>query len=108
MPPRKTTKSSLDRYHAKRDFSKTQEPKGGAVRKGHDPVLRYLIQKHQASHLHYDFRLELDGTLKSWPSPKGAVSILPTNGWPYMSRIIPSNTAASKGPSRKVSMAAAR
>jgi bifunctional non-homologous end joining protein LigD len=71
MPPRKTTKSSLDRYHAKRDFSKTQEPKGGAVRKGHDPVLRYLIQKHQASHLHYDFRLELDGTLKSWAVAKG-------------------------------------
>ena len=61
-------KDSLARYRAKRDFGKTPEP-GGVVaqKKGNS----YLIQKHEASHLHYDFRLELDGTLKSWAVPKG-------------------------------------
>ena len=60
---------SLKEYARKRDFGKTAEPKGGRVtgRKGH----RFVIQKHAASRLHYDFRLELDGTLKSWAVPKG-------------------------------------
>jgi hypothetical protein len=49
------------RYHAKRDFSRTDEPRGAAVRPGAGN-LRYLIQKHEATRLHYDFRLELDGT----------------------------------------------
>jgi bifunctional non-homologous end joining protein LigD len=70
MPPRSAYKSSLDRYHAKRDFKLTQEPKGKIGRESAGS-LRYLIQKHDASRLHYDFRLELDGTLKSWAVTKG-------------------------------------
>ncbi len=58
----------LDRYHQKRDFKKTPEPKGH-VKPGNSH--RFSIQKHAASHLHYDFRIELDGVLKSWAVPKG-------------------------------------
>ncbi|HVZ29715.1 MAG TPA: DNA ligase D [Asticcacaulis sp.] len=59
---------SLERYREKRDFSKTQEP-GGEV--GKTKGFHYLIQKHDATRLHYDFRLELDGVLKSWAVTKG-------------------------------------
>ncbi|MDP9108305.1 MAG: DNA ligase D [Pseudomonadota bacterium] len=60
---------SLDRYHAKRDFSITPEPRGKVAARGKS--LAFFIQRHDASHLHFDFRLELDGTLKSWAVPKG-------------------------------------
>ena len=67
-----TTRSALDRYQAKRDFNKTAEPRGKAPHLSSKPGgLRYLIQKHAARRLHYDFRLELDGTLKSWAVTKG-------------------------------------
>src|SRR5271170_7688626 len=59
---------SLKQYHQKRHFDKTSEPKGGQPIQG---GRQYLIQKHDASHLHYDFRLEVDGVLKSWAVPKG-------------------------------------
>lgn len=59
----------LKRYRDKRDFSRSSEPQGGAKRKDGDPV--FVIQKHDASSLHYDFRLEVDGVLKSWAAPKG-------------------------------------
>lgn len=59
----------LQRYYQKRDFSVTPEPRG---RVQHSPSRRrFVIQKHKARRLHYDFRLELEGTLKSWAVPKG-------------------------------------
>ena len=59
----------LEKYAEKRDFSKTKEPKAGRSKdKDH---LMFVIQKHDASRLHYDFRLEMDGVLKSWAIPKG-------------------------------------
>ena len=60
---------SLVKYAQKRDFKKTAEPKAGRSKdKDH---LMFVIQKHDASRLHYDFRLEMDGVLKSWAVPKG-------------------------------------
>ena len=57
-------------YNEKRDFSKTGEPKDGSYKnKGDNPI--FVIQKHDATNLHYDFRLEIDNTLKSWSVPKG-------------------------------------
>src|SRR3954465_12963757 len=60
---------SLSQYWKKRERCATGEPKGTVTRAG--KALSFVIQKHAASRLHYDFRLELDGTLKSWAVPKG-------------------------------------
>ncbi len=70
-PAAKPSPAALDEYARKRDFRSTPEP-------GADPgdappagALRFVVQKHWASRLHYDFRLELEGTMKSWAVPKG-------------------------------------
>ena len=70
----------LDDYHRKRDFAKTPEPAGDASLTGaSDPDApdapvrggRYVVQRHRATRLHYDFRLEIDGVLVSWAVPRG-------------------------------------
>jgi len=60
---------TLKDYQAKRDFRRTPEPSPGSRGVSAEPI--FVVQKHDASRLHYDFRLEVDGVLKSWAVPKG-------------------------------------
>lgn len=74
MPDRKTA-AQLAEYRRKRDFARTKEPKGDTIatnsRGAGKSRLAYVIQKHAATQLHFDLRLELDGVMKSWAVPKG-------------------------------------
>lgn len=68
----KSSSDTLKTYREKRDFSRTPEPDGSSKRKSKSRgKLSFVVQKHDASRLHYDFRLELDGVLKSWAVTKG-------------------------------------
>ena len=87
---------ALEEYRRKRDFQKTPEPPPGGV-KARTHELSYLIQKHAATRLHYDFRLELDGVL------------LPSQSdWRYGQRTIRDPMVPLKERYRKVSMGAVR
>lgn len=68
-----TSRNALADYHGRRDFSRTAEPKGGARERDGDR-LSFVVQIHDATALHFDFRLEVDGVLKSWAVPKGPSS----------------------------------
>src|SRR6201988_3095753 len=63
-------KSSLTEYAAKRSFEATPEPRASIPRRSGGPLL-FVVQKHRATRLHYDFRLECDGVLVSWAVPRG-------------------------------------
>lgn len=69
MAQRDKPTAGLDDFRRKRDFGRSPEPRGGATTGTDAPC--FVIQKHDASSLHYDFRLELGGVLKSWAVPKG-------------------------------------
>ncbi|MBM1219838.1 DNA ligase [Ponticoccus sp. SC2-23] len=69
MARKDTQKDDLERYRGKRDFSQSDEPEGSTRPEGDNCA--FVIQKHDASSLHYDFRIEVDGVLKSWAVPKG-------------------------------------
>ncbi len=75
MPSQRASErpGSLERYHKKRDFERTPEPSGrtGKPRAASGGKLRFVVQMHRATRLHYDFRLEADGVMASWAVPKG-------------------------------------
>ena len=96
---------SLQTYRKKRKFDVTPEPRGRQARgKGN----RFVIQKHAATRLHYDFRLELDGVMKSWAVTRGPSLVPPTSGSRFTPRITRSNTTASRARFRRANTAAAR
>ena len=96
----------LSLYQAKRDFTKTAEPSGKTrIKPAQYP--RFVIQKHAASRLHYDLRLEADGVFKSWAVTKGPSLAARDRRLAVKLRIIRSTTGTLKARSRKESMAAA-
>lgn len=69
MTSSRKSDGALQRYTDKRDFMRSSEPRGDTKSQDNGPI--FVIQKHDASSLHYDFRLEVEGVLKSWAVPKG-------------------------------------
>ena len=97
--------SKLSLYQRKRDFTKTAEPSGKTkIAPAEHP--RFVVQKHAATRLHYDLRLEVDGVFKSWAVTKGPSLDPQDRRLPPRRRTIRSTTAISKEPYPRASMAA--
>jgi bifunctional non-homologous end joining protein LigD len=71
----------FEEYRGKRKFGETPEPSGHKKRSSGEKRI-FVLQKHDATRLHYDFRLEIKGVLASWAIPKGRHAIPQLNGWP--------------------------
>lgn len=101
------TKDALAEYRRRRDFSRTPEPSAGSgFGPGSEPG--YVVQIHDASRLHFDFRLEVEGTLKSWAVPKGPSPTPTRSGWRSPPRTTRWSTGTSRASSGRASTAAAR
>jgi DNA polymerase Ligase (LigD) len=98
--------NKLSKYRAKRDFSKTAEPSGQT--KIASNRRRFIIQKHAATRLHYDLRLELDGVFKSWAVTRGPSLDPHESGSRSRSRITRSIMGTSRELSPRANMAAGR
>ena len=100
--------AKLTKYQAMRDFGLTAEPSGKDAKVKPSKALRFVIQKHAATRLHYDLRLELRGASSPGRCPRGRPWTRRTAAWRWRSRTIRSTTATSRGPSPRASTAAAR
>src|SRR3954468_453631 len=100
-----TRSDQLAEYRRKRDFERTREPKGTARRRT-ATRLAYVIQRHEATRLHFDLRLELDGVMKSWAVPKGPSLDPAVKRLAIEVEDHPSTTTGSRGRFPKASMAA--
>lgn len=89
-----TERNRLRDYRGKRDFDRTGEPRGRGAPAADRP--RFVVQIHDASTMHFDFRLQVDDVLKSWSVPKGPRPTRRTSGWPCPRRTIRWSTRSSR------------